>query len=138
MALDRDLQQQFLQAFKVQGTVSKASKAANVARQSHYRWMATDVAYSAEFKALRYTICQQIDDSLTDRLANGWDEPVYQGGKLVGHKRKYDNAAAIAYLDRHDPDFIKGKRQNVDLTSSGAAVPAVQFFMPSNGRNPDG
>ena len=99
--------------------------------------MARDSEYREQFRELRYSVCQRIEDSLVERLINGWPEPVYQGGVLVGHKTKYDNAAAIAYLDRHDPDFIKGKRQNVDVTSNGETLPAVQFMMPSNGRNPD-
>ena len=77
-----------------------------------------------------------IEDALVERLAFGWEEPVFQQGKKVGVKRKFDNSAAIAYLDRHDPDFIAGKRQNVDVTSNGETLPAVQFTMPSNGRNP--
>ena len=84
--------------------------------------MANDDEYRAQFRALRYTICQRIEDSLIDRLANGWEEPVFQGGEEVGIKRKFDNSAAIAYLDRHDKDFIKGKKQNVDVTSNGETL----------------
>ena len=78
-------------------------------------------------KALRYNVCQQIEDALVERLAFGWEEPVFQQGEEVGRKRKFDNSAAIAYLDRHDPDFIKGKKQNVDVTSNNETIPAVQF-----------
>ena len=67
-------------------------------------------------------ICQRIEDSLVERLAYGWEEPVFYLGEQVGSKRKFDNSAAIAYLDRHDPDFIAGKKQNVDVTSNGETV----------------
>ena len=136
MNANKDLQASFLAAYGVHGEVKAAAKAAGIARQSHYKWMADDDEYRAKFRGLRYAVCQMIEDALVERLAFGWDEAVYQGGELVGHKRKFDNANAIAYLDRHDPDFIAGKRQNVDVTSNGSH-PSVKFMMPSNGRGPD-
>ena len=136
MKANPDLQAAFLKAFSVHGEIKKSAEVANVARQSHYAWMAGDEDYRTRFRALRYNVCQQIEDALVERLAFGWDEAVYQGGELVGHKRKFDNANAIAYLDRHDPDFIKGKKQNVDVTSNGTN-PSVSFMMPNNGRGPD-
>ena len=127
MNANKDLQASFLAAYGVHGEVKAAAKAAGIARQSHYKWMADDDEYRAKFRGLRYAVCQMIEDALVERLAFGWDEAVYQGGELVGHKRKFDNANAIAYLDRHDPDFIKGKKQNVDVTSNNETIPAVQF-----------
>ena len=136
MGANRELQDAFLNAFSVHGEIKKSAEVAKVARQSHYYWMANDDEYRARFKALRYNVCQQIEDALVERLAFGWDEPVFQQGVEVGRKRKFDNSAAIAYLDRHDPDFIKGKKQNVDVTSNGTN-PSVSFMMPNNGRGPD-
>ena len=127
MKANIDLQDAFLNAFSVHGEIKKSAEVAKVARQSHYAWMAGDEDYRTRFRALRYNVCQQIEDALVERLAFGWDEAVYQGGELVGHKRKFDNANAIAYLDRHDPDFIAGKKQNVDVTSNNEPIPAVQF-----------
>ena len=127
MNANKDLQDCFLAAYGVHGEVKAAAKAAGMARQSHYKWMADDEDYKARFKGLRYTVCQKIEDALVERLAFGWDEAVYQGRELVGYKKKYDNSSAIAYLDRHDPDFIAGKKQNVDVTSNNEPIPAVQF-----------
>ena len=119
---DPKLKEMFLEAFKRVGNVKAAAEDAGVSRHSHYYWMANDDEYRAKYRALRYTICQRIEDSLIDRLANGWEEPVFQGGEEVGVKRKFDNSAAIAYLDRHDKDFIAGKKQNVDVTSNGESL----------------
>ena len=136
MKANPDLQDAFLAAFSVHGEIKKSAEVAKVARQSHYAWMAGDEDYRARFRALRYNVCQQIEDALVERLAFGWDEAVYQGGELVGYKKRFDNANAISYLDRHSPDWIKGKQQKVDITSNGGTFPTVQFTMPSNGRNP--
>ena len=133
---DTGLQDGFLEAYAVAGKITTAAENAGVSRQSHYRWMAGDEAYRKRFRSLRYAVCQRIEDELVDRLINGWLEPVYQGGVHVGDKRKFDNAGAIAYLDRHDPDFQRGKRQNVDVTSNGETLPPIQFYIPDNGRNP--
>ena len=131
-----DLQDAFLAAYGVHGEVKAAAKACGVSRQSHYLWMNHDDEYRAKFRGLRYAVCQMIEDSLAERLAFGWDEAVYHGGELVGYKKRFDNANAISYLDRHSPDWIKGKQQKVDITSNGGTFPTVQFTMPSNGRNP--
>ena len=136
MNANQDLQNDFLNAYGVHGEVKAAAKAAGMARQSHYKWMNNDDEYRARFKGLRYTVCLMIEDSLVERLIDGWKEEVYQGGEMVGTKTKYDNQAAIAYLDRHDPDWIKGKQRKVDVTSNGGTFPAVKFTMPSNGRSP--
>ena len=135
MGANPRLQEKFLRAYEGHGTISAAARESGVSRQSHYEWVAKDKAYLDKFKGLRCATCQRIEDSLVERLADGWEEAVYQGGECVGYKRKFDNSAAIAYLDRHDPDFIKGKKQNVDLTSDSGTFPKVQFMMPSNGRN---
>ena len=119
---DPKLKEMFLEAYKRAGNVKAAAEDAGICRTTHYLWMSTDDEYRTQFRALRYTICQRIEDSLIDRLANGWEEPVFQGGEEVGTKRKFDNSAAIAYLDRHDKDFIAGKRQNVDVTSNGETL----------------
>ena len=136
MRANLDLQAAFLKAFSIHGQIKAAAEAANIGRQTHYDWIAGDEDYRKKFRSLRYAVCQMIEDALVERLAFGWEEPVFQQGEKVGVKRKFDNSAAIAYLDRHDPDFIAGKRQNVDVTSNGETLPAVQFTMPSNGRNP--
>ena len=135
MGANPRLQERFLKAYESHGTISAAARESGVSRQSHYEWMANDEAYCNKFKGVRCVTCQRIEDSLVERLANGWEEAVYQGGECVGYKRRFDNGAAISYLDRHDPDFIKGKKQNVGVTSNSGTFPTVQFMMPSNGRN---
>ena len=117
-----ELQTAFLTAYNATGNVTAAAKDSGVGRTTHYAWMANDDGYRARFRMLRYMICQRIEDSLVERLAYGWEEPVFYLGEQVGSKRKFDNSAAIAYLDRHDPDFIAGKKQNVDVTSNGETV----------------
>lgn len=78
MNANKDLQDAFLAAFSVCGEIKKSAEVAKVARQSHYAWMAGDEDYRTRFKALRYNVCQQIEDALVERLAFGWDEPVFQ------------------------------------------------------------
>ena len=122
MKANKDNQAKFLDVYATIGTINKTASETGISRQTHYDWMAKDEEYRAKFRALRYNNCQKIEDSLVERLVEGWDEPVYQGGELVGSKRKFDNSAAIAYLDRHDKDFIAGKKQGVDVTSNGESL----------------
>ena len=52
---------------------------------------------------------QVLEDTLWERALNGVREPVYQGGKLVGHKVKYDNNLALKLLAvrnvKYQPSF---------------------------------
>ena len=39
-----------------------------------------------------------------ERAVNGWDEPIIQGGKLVGHKRRYSDVLLKLLLQRQIDD----------------------------------
>ena len=63
----------------------------------------------AVFEALqsyRATIASEIHR----RAIEGVDEPVYQGGKLVGKKRRYSDALLLAHAKRHMPDEYGDKK----------------------------
>lgn len=82
------------------GRVTQASESAKINRTTHYAWLKTDKAYRQAFDKCRVWICFQIEEGLVDRLANGWDEPVFYEGSQCGVKRKFDNAACLRYLER--------------------------------------
>ena len=127
-SLENEKQKAFLQAFRQCGTITKAVKSSAVAKSNHYYWLDKDARYRRAFEYSRKFICSHIEEGLVDRLANGWDEPIFQGGVRVGHKRKFDNTNAIAYLDRHDSDFRKNKGRtetnvNIQNNVEGSRVP---------------
>ena len=106
-----DSQIRFLTAFQLEGKIGQAAESSNVSRTIHYHWKQTSEEYAAAFKSVQWAVIDRIHEPLVERLANGWDEPVYQGGELVGYKRRFDNATAMRYLEAVDPVRFGGKRQ---------------------------
>jgi len=119
-------QQVFLSVYQQVGTVSAAARESGVGRRTHYHWLATDSEYKAAFESARENICRQIEDGLVDRLIYGTTEPVFYKGKKVGERRKFDNTASIAYLDRHGEDWHNSK---VALEASNAGEEPGQIVV---------
>jgi len=97
-SLKQPNQRAFLAAFMVTGRISTAADHSNVSRTNHYFWLRRDPNYKLAFERCRDAVCDHIEAGLVDRLAHGWNEPVFHNGEIVGHKRKYDNTNAFKYL----------------------------------------
>lgn len=46
-----------------------------------------------------------LEDKLWNFAVEGWEEPVYQGGELVGTKKKHDLKLALTMLGVRDPRY---------------------------------
>lgn len=129
--LEDPKQRAFVGAFRLTGIIKKASAETGIDRKTHYAWMSNDESYRAAFHASRDTVCDHIEGALIQRLIHGWEEPVYQGGELVGTKRKFDNATAMRYLERISPKFKPQAELDISIANP------IQFYLPDNGRNPE-
>lgn len=58
------------------------------------------------------------------RAVDGWDEPVFQGGKLVGTVRKFDNTLLMFLIKQRDPSFRENAK--VELPE-GVVRPEVRI-----------
>jgi hypothetical protein len=67
--------------FRFCGRVDLACKQAGVERTAHYEWLKKHADYAAEFEAARPQVADMIESELHRRAIEGWDEPVYNGGK---------------------------------------------------------
>jgi hypothetical protein len=77
-----DLQRRaFLAAYAVSGNLSRAAKAAKVARRSHYDWM-TDPAYAAAFEDAREQAGEALEEEARRRAVTGTLKPVIYQGSL--------------------------------------------------------
>ena len=63
----------------------------------------------------RATIAREIHR----RAIDGWDEPVYQGGHLVGTKRKFSDALLALHAKRHMPEEY-GDKKTVTHNNQGS------------------
>lgn len=96
----------FLQAFKACGSVRTAAKMAGINFTTHYAWLRKDKRYQAAFERAEAQVRGMLVDEAVRRGVHGVITPVYQGGKLVGHKREYsDTMLSILLKARGGPEF---------------------------------
>lgn len=94
----------FLAAIRVMPNVRKAAEAAGVSPYVHYRRMKADERYKAAFLEAWECGCQALEDKATERAIDGWEEPVYQGGELVGTKQKFSDRCLLGRLKAEMPE----------------------------------
>jgi hypothetical protein len=86
-----DRQAAFLKAFAKVGSVSEAAEIAGIEPHTHwFEWLA-DPVYKEKFEPLRALFADELEREAT-RRALGWNEPVYQGGIMVGNIRRHSDA----------------------------------------------
>jgi len=98
----------YLKAFAKHGTHQAAAKAAGVHRRSHYGWL-TDPAYARAFEEAKDEAADSLEQELIARARDGWREPVYQGGELVGHILKKSDTLLIFALKGLRPEKYREK-----------------------------
>lgn len=81
-------QQRFLEAFSVHGITGMAATEAGVSRATVHDWLERDQDFRERFEGAEEDTRSVIRQEVHRRAIEGWDEPVYQRGKLVGYVRK--------------------------------------------------
>jgi hypothetical protein len=97
------LQVAFLNAYALTGEVSGASKAAHIDRTTHYTWL-DDPNYVRAFQGAKQAFRDRLEAAALQRAVEGVEEPVYQGGKLVGYKTKYSDQLLVRLLVANLPE----------------------------------
>lgn len=107
------------------GTISAACRAAGVDRTSHYRWLETDPEYAAAIRDAEQQFIHKLEAEMYRRGVEGVDEPVYDGGKLVGHKRKYSDTLLIFALKGAAPAKYKDNPANLTVNNNTLIIEHV-------------
>ena len=118
--------------------LDELAKVPNVSRARRIAKVSAPVVYARKNKLPGFAkkwdaaIAQAVDrlhERLYDHAVEGVEKPVFQGGKLVGYIREWDNAMSIRLLEAHDPRF--SQRHRID----GIRLPDVnvEFGGPEDG-----
>lgn len=113
------------------GVVLRACEAAGISRQTAYDWRRDDDEFAASWDRALEDHLDTIEEALYERAVKGLDEPVYQGGQLVGHKRNYSDTAAIFMLKGGRPEKFRERYEHSGpkggpISISGLTVEVVQ------------
>ena len=109
-------QQAFLEAYSKCGTISQAAEAAGITRKSHRDWMQR-VAYAAAFKEAFEAACEALEQEARRRAVDGWKEPVYFKGEVVGSTPRYSDGLLIFLMKGAMPDKYAERVKNENTSS---------------------
>ena len=117
--------QKFLDALAQTCNITKACEISGIGRASVYDWRGEDEGFAKDWKKALEIGSELLEDEAVRRAREGVEEPVYQGGRLVGHVRKYSDTLLIFLLKGAKPEKY---RENVKQEISGAGGGPVQII----------
>lgn len=123
-----DRKHRFLVAFRNLGNVLKACRIVGVGRTCHYDWLREDAEYRAAFDEAQIEAARILEDEAHRRATEGFDEPVFYKGKVVGYKRIYSDLLMAKLLAGRNP-AVFSQRTNLRLAGpDGEKLEGMQPF----------
>jgi len=93
-------QRAFLRALGETGCVRDACARARISTTSAYRMRRRSEAFDRAWRRALAKVAPTIEQAAFERAVNGWEEPVWHGGKIVGHRRRYSDGLLRLLLTR--------------------------------------
>jgi len=120
----------FLAALSECGILSHASELAGIDRVSVWRRRQDDAEFAAACDRAIEMAADKLEAEARRRAIDGWEEPVYQGGQLIGSKTVYSDSL-LALL-------LKGRRKSVfsdrtELTGANGGPVKTQQIVIATG-----
>jgi hypothetical protein len=113
----------FLKALARCGTVSHASRIAGVSNRHAHRQREKDPRFAQAWIEAERRFTDRAERELFRRAIDGVEEPIYQGGKLVGTKLVYSDSLLLAVVKARKPDLYR-ERSTVEHALAGPVVDA--------------
>ncbi len=93
-------QRAFLRALSETGSVRDACARAQISTTSAYRMRDRSAAFDRAWRRALAKVAPTIEQAAYERAVLGWEEPVWHGGKIVGHRRRYSDGLLRLLLTR--------------------------------------
>ena len=118
----------FLYALMREGNVSEAARQVGANRTALYQKRARDDEFAALWDECLAIGCDNLEDTARRLAVNGWDEPIFHDGEVVGSKRKYSPALIIFLLKSHKPEKYR-ERFDIEQSAKGGGPLALQVIL---------
>lgn len=118
----------FLKAYARLGTITHAAEAAGINRDTHSDWLRKDPDYAEAFEEAKAAFAERLEHEAIRRAVEGYEEPVFQGGELVGTRLRYSDRLMELLLKGHLPDKYR-ERQEIRI-SGGDPIRVVLHTLP--------
>ena len=127
-------QRAFLRALTATGEIEKACKLARISNTAVRKARAAYPSFAAACDRAIAKAEPTLEQIAVDRAINGVAEPVYHGGQVVGHKRRYSDALMRDALKREDARFgtHKTKRDLAEEAKAAAKLAGGFFSLPAD------
>lgn len=90
----------FLRALGETGCVRDACVRARISNTSAYRMRKRCPVFAKAWDRALAKVAPTIEQAAFERAVNGWEEPVWHGGKLIGYRRRYSDGLLRLLLTR--------------------------------------
>lgn len=89
----------FLEAFKLVGTISAAARSAQIGRQTHYDWKASDEEYARAFADSTQEAAERLEQEARRRAVVGVDKPLVYRGQITRDAKTGQPVTVKEYSD---------------------------------------
>jgi hypothetical protein len=113
---------EFLAALAECGNVSESAETAAVCRRAIYRLREDDEEFREHWRRALEIGTEGLEDEARRRAYRGVEEPVYQGGVLVGKVQKYSDTLLIFLLKGAKPEVYKDRVANKHYGRGGGPI----------------
>ncbi len=117
-------QRLFLDTYAEKANVLLAARAAGVSRQMVYLWLEHDEDFGFAFNQAKEDARDVLRAEIYRRGKEGWDEPVFQQGKLIDTVRKYSDTLLIFHSKALMPEYRD--KQQVEVSGPDGTAMQVQ------------
>lgn len=104
-------------------SIRAACDAVEISRQTFFNWKKSDPDFQAAWNDAWDDGADLVEDEALRRAVEGVEEPVYQGGVLVGRKRVYSDKLMERMLEARKPGLY-GRNTQVAVQVNNVAVEA--------------
>jgi hypothetical protein len=121
--------QRFLEVFVEVGTVYGATRIVGIDQSTPYKLRERDARFAAAWADAEEQSTQALENEARRRALVGTEEPVYQGGQLVGVIRKFSDTLTIFLLKARRPEVYR-ENHRVELTGDQGGPIRTQVVPP--------
>jgi hypothetical protein len=97
----------FLEVLATTGNVSRAAELAGVPRRTAYDQRERDPEFAQKWDEALQVSYDAIEHAVRNRAVEGWEEPVFYQGEIVGYVRRYNDENARFLLKAKRPQEFR-------------------------------
>lgn len=109
----------FLRDLAKHGIVGVAAKSAGVNRVTAYKWRDTDQSFAKDWDDQIEEGLDLLEHEAVKRGGEGWEEPVFHKGEVVGHVRKFSDTLLMFMLKSRRPKLYTDTGQEMRAVDEG-------------------